>query len=51
MRFSIYFLVVLVGNPHVVETVMGVILATGSNIDEAKSKAQEAKSLISVKLK
>ena len=30
---------------------MGVILATGSNIDEAKSKAQKAKSLLSVKLK
>jgi len=30
---------------------MGVILSTGKNIDEAKSKAQEAKSLISVKLK
>jgi len=30
---------------------MGIILATGSNIDEAKSKAQKAKSLLSVKLK
>jgi phosphoribosylglycinamide formyltransferase 2 len=30
---------------------MGVILSTGKNIDEAKSKAQEAKSLLSVKLK
>ena len=30
---------------------MGVILSTGKNVDEAKSKAQEAKSLISVKLK
>ena len=29
---------------------MGVILSTGKNIDEAKSKVQEAKSLISVKL-
>jgi len=30
---------------------MGVILSTGKSIDEAKSKAREAKSLISVKLK
>ena len=30
---------------------MGVILSTGKNIDEAKSKAQEAKSLLSIKLK
>jgi phosphoribosylglycinamide formyltransferase 2 len=30
---------------------MGVILSTGQNINEAKSKAQEAKSLLSVKLK
>ena len=30
---------------------MGVILSTGKSIDEAKSKAQEAKSLLSIKLK
>ena len=30
---------------------MGVILSTGKSVDEAKSKAREAKSLISVKLK
>ena len=30
---------------------MGVILSTGKNTDEAKSKAQEAKSLLSVKHK
>ena len=30
---------------------MGVILSTGTSIDEAKSKAQEAKSLLSIKLK
>ena len=30
---------------------MGVIVSTGINIEEAKSKAQEAKSLLSVKLK
>jgi phosphoribosylglycinamide formyltransferase 2 len=30
---------------------MGVILSTGKNTDEAKLKAQEAKSLLSVKLK
>jgi phosphoribosylglycinamide formyltransferase 2 len=30
---------------------MGVILSTGRNVDEAKSKANEAKSLLSVKLK
>ena len=30
---------------------MGVILSTGKNVDEAKSKANEAKSLLSVKLK
>ena len=30
---------------------MGVILSTGKSIEEAKSKAREAKSLIRVKLK
>ena len=30
---------------------MGVILSTGKNIDEAKLKASEAKSLLNVKLK
>jgi formate-dependent phosphoribosylglycinamide formyltransferase (GAR transformylase) len=30
---------------------MGVILSTGKNIDEAKSRAQEAKALLNVKLK
>ena len=30
---------------------MGVILSTGKDINEAKSKAQEAKSLLSIKLK
>jgi formate-dependent phosphoribosylglycinamide formyltransferase (GAR transformylase) len=30
---------------------MGVILSTGQNINEAKSKAQEAKSHLSIKLK
>ena len=30
---------------------MGVILSTGKNVDEAKLKASEAKSLLSVKLK
>jgi len=30
---------------------MGVILSTGRNIEEAKLKAQEAKSLLSEKLK
>ena len=30
---------------------MGVILSTGKDVDEAKSKANEAKSLLSVKLK